>query len=241
MPTPTARDTPRKPIPMSRAEFGRRVGRGRSSVTEACAGALAAACLPGGRIDAAHPGAAAWCAKRGIDPRVLRELGPLPVTPATKPVRAPKTVSSEPVSEPVADALLDLTLREITERFGSFQGFADYIDARKKIADTYARELKNADSRGLLISRAFVRTHVIGLIEATNRRLLSDTPKTLCRELYALAKSSAPIEDAERAARNLIGKQLESVKAKATKNLRRPSPSSKEPTRSTDVTDPDNE
>jgi hypothetical protein len=55
-----------RPHPVTRAEFARRCGRARSSITEACSVSLAAACLAGGRLDAAHPEAVAWAAARGI-------------------------------------------------------------------------------------------------------------------------------------------------------------------------------
>jgi hypothetical protein len=64
-PAPTYR-----PCPLSRADFARRTGRARSTVTEACRGPLAPAC-DRDRIDAIHPAAAEWARQRGIDPSVL--------------------------------------------------------------------------------------------------------------------------------------------------------------------------
>jgi hypothetical protein len=69
-PTP---DTPtHRPVPVSRAEFARIVGRGRSTITEACSGPLAAAELPLRRIDLAHPAVVAWATARRIP---LEQLG----------------------------------------------------------------------------------------------------------------------------------------------------------------------
>jgi len=65
--------------PISRAEFARRAGRGRSRITEACGpgGALEAACLDGGRLDASHPAALAWAERRGIPlPALLEPSAP---------------------------------------------------------------------------------------------------------------------------------------------------------------------
>jgi hypothetical protein len=61
------------PHPVTRSDFARRAGRGRSRITESAApgGALERACLPGGLLDAAHPVVMAWCAKRRIDPSRL--------------------------------------------------------------------------------------------------------------------------------------------------------------------------
>jgi len=64
--------------PVTRAEFARRAGRARSRITEACGpdGALQAACLAGGSIDAAHPVVQAWAVARRIDPLALLEQSP---------------------------------------------------------------------------------------------------------------------------------------------------------------------
>lgn len=68
-----------EPHPITRAEFARRAGRGRSRITEAAApgGLLRPACLPGGLVDAAHPAAQAWAARRGINLAALLEPMPL--------------------------------------------------------------------------------------------------------------------------------------------------------------------
>jgi len=222
---------------MSKAEFGRRVGRGRSTITEACQGALTAACLHSGRLDVSHAAVAEWCVARGIDPDVLRDVV------ASRPARAraePQLDRTRPKPDPAPsdatharslplDGLLDLTLRQITDRFGSQQGFADFLDQRKKLADTLARELQIDRDRGLLVPRAFIETHVIGLIDGTNRRLLTDVPRSLCRELFSLAKSGAPVEEAESTTRKLIEKQIGGEKtrvlraiAKSSKNTQKP-------------------
>lgn len=115
---------------------------------------------------------------------------------------------------------LGLLLRPLVARFGTERGFRDWLLSLKDIETITGKQLENARTQGFLIPRDFVKTHVFGAIEGTNRRLLSDTPKTLCRELYALAKSGAPLEDAERMARKLLGKQLETVKSRVVRALR---------------------
>src|SRR5689334_19224612 len=67
MPPRADRDPSHRPFPVSRADVARWSGRARATITEACAGPLAAACLPGGRVDAAHPAVARWALARGLD------------------------------------------------------------------------------------------------------------------------------------------------------------------------------
>src|SRR5690349_17322458 len=59
------------PSPASFADFARRAGVNRSSVTRLAAGKLAAAVLADGRIDVAHPSVAAWARSKGIKPPAL--------------------------------------------------------------------------------------------------------------------------------------------------------------------------
>lgn len=207
---------------MSKAEFGRRVGRARSTITEACEDALAAACLHGGRLDVSHSAVAAWCTARGIDPRVLHDIV-VSKPAASRAAPSPEPKRSKPDSNARSiplDGLLDLTLRQITDRFGSQQGFADFLDQRKKLADTLARELQVDRDRGLLVPRAFVEMHVFGLIDGAWRRLLQDMPRPLAAEIYSLSKSGAPIEDAIRVTQRSVSSQLQHVKDRAAKSVR---------------------
>lgn len=162
---------------------------------------------------------------------------PKPAQP-TKPARPPRPgpAGSEPRLEPRLGADDDapsaaaedddiegyahLTIDEVVRCFGRKPAFRFWLDARKKIADIREKELKNDETTGRLIEREFVRVHVFGAIEAGNRRLLGDTPKTLARRLYALAKSGAPVEEAEKVVRELLSSQLKVVKAATTKALR---------------------
>src|SRR5690606_8499244 len=70
-------------------------------------------------------------------------------------------------------------LAPLTERFGLESAFKDWLDALKKIEEIREKRLKNEALEGNLIERELVKTHVFGAIESGNRRLLSDTPKTI--------------------------------------------------------------
>lgn len=225
--------TGHRPHPVSRAEFARRAGRGASSITEACVRPLRAACLPGGRIDAAHPATLAWALKRGIEPASL--LDPVPVAAAPSKRGRGRPTAEASASRAAAEAaapqygapenigdLLDLPLRAILERHQSLQGFGDWLDKRKKIADIQRTEFSTARARNLFVPREFVEHHIFGLLEATNLRLLREMPVTAVSSLFALAKSGATLEEGQRELRALISSNLKYAADKIAKLIRTP-------------------
>ncbi len=229
---------------VSRAEIARLADVSRTAVTKACKGQLAPACVDK-RVDLDHPAVADYLAAHGKavpDAAPTSELeakpkrAPNPTAPRPKrakssssaprrrPRKAEKLKADDEELEGTADddieAYANLTLDQIVRRFGTRTGFKDWLDARKKIADIRAADLKNDETVGRLIERELVKTHIFGAIEAGNRRLLGDTPKTIARRLYALAKSGAPVEEAEAVVREIISSQLKPVKADAARVLR---------------------
>ena len=159
-------------------------------------------------------------------------------SPDPKSVKQKLTVSStdgNPTSDgngaPELDSLVtdtgldisryaDMTLRELVDRFGSVRALKDWLEALKKIEDIREKRLNNEEVQRQLISRELVKTHVFGFLEAGNRRLLGDTPKTIARRLYALARSDQPIEEGEKLVREIIGSQLNPQKERVSKLLR---------------------
>lgn len=186
---------------VARSKLARMAGVSPAAITKACRKRLAPACH-GRRLDLDHPVV-----------REYLESKELP-TSAKAPFQDPADIR----------VLLDCRLREIVDWFGTLEGFADYVDVRKKIAETHKTELYNQRQAGELIERELVRTHVFGALEAMNLRLLTDTPKTVSRRLYALALSHAPLEEAEGFVRRNISQQLRVVKTQAINALQRRPP-----------------
>lgn len=227
---------------VSRADLARLAKVSRPALTKQCQKALAPAC-DGDRVDLDHPAVQSFLAKHGAKSPVPAR-GPTKVTKRdvwvpdeqtetreTAPKRRAKPTARRRENEPLppqpenAGTAEDLehlaeVLRPLLDRFGTERGFRDWLLGLKDIEAIREKRLGNEETEGLLIPRDFVKTHIFGAIEGTNRRLLSDTPKTLCREIYALAKTGRPLEEAEGMARRLLGKQLESVKSKVSKALR---------------------
>lgn len=223
----------------TRSQLARLAGVSPSAITKACKGPLADACV-GRRVDLEHPSVVAYLKSKGVVLTAPTEtVGSKAKTPTQpRPRRQAKKASSagsarsgkeEPAgtsAESIADGdedpehFLDMTLRELVDRFGTKTAFRDWLVARKTIADIREKDLKNDETEGRLISRELVRTHIFGAIDAVNRRLLGDSPKTIARRLYALAKDDAPVEDAEAAVRDMISSNLKKVAADAARVLR---------------------
>jgi hypothetical protein len=231
---------PHRPHPLTRAELARRAGRGRSRITEDCAGALKAACLAGGFVDVAHPSVVAWCEKRKLDhakllapvePAVGADRAPTKGAKPTKsapraPTKSPKAAPNreakptppprqEGAMVPVAPTKTLAAYAELIDRlqteFGSVIGFREWLKTRQTIALIREKERKNDIADGRLIEREFVDKHVFGLIDACFRQLL-DAPKTITRNLYGMAGSGIPIEEAEAKTREIISSLLELMK-----------------------------
>ena len=91
---------------------------------------------------------------------------------------------------------------------------------RKRLAETTKLELANAERRGDLIERDRVRTHVFGVLDAQNKRLLY-SKGTLVKRLYALAVSGASQEEGERFVGDTLSSVLRVTRDQVTRNLRR--------------------
>lgn len=219
------------PRPISRAELARLKGVSGAAITKACKKQLLEACLDNGRIDLDHPAVRKYLGDQGEAPPSAPAPTPEPTQPPSRTKRERTPPASPPRSpEPAAsrDSSLDedgrpieeLTLREVAERFGTMTAFKDHLDALKKLVDIREKDLKNNETEGRLIERELVKTHVFGAIEAGNRRLLTDSPKTIARRLFALAKSGGTLEEAERTVREILGSTLDPVKASASRVLR---------------------
>lgn len=224
---------------VSRADLARLARVSRVAVTKQCAKALAGACA-GDRIDLDHHSVQIFLKAHGVasDAAPTKaakrpRIAPVAPTPSPDPTRKrrakPTKVGREPDALPpqpdnagTTEDLERITemIQPVIDRFGTVRALRDLLIALKDLEIIREKRLGNEESEGSLIPRDFVKTHIFGAIEGTNRRLLSDMPKTLCRQLYTLAKTGRPLEEAESMTRLLLGKQLEVVKSQVAKSLR---------------------
>ena len=222
---------------LSKSDFARHAGVAAGAISKAMRESALKEAVVAGRIDANHPEAVAY-AKRDRKKRQSAAKKAVRRKPDKKAAKV-STVDISPDGDPtselngapepdplVTDAGLDisryadLTLRELEGRFGSVRALKDWLEALKKIEDIREKRLNNEEVQRALISRELVKTHIFGFLDAGNRRLLGDTPKTIARRLYALARSDSPIEEGEKLVREIIGSQLNPQKERVSKLLR---------------------
>lgn len=204
----------------SRAQIARDKGVSAAAVTKWCKGAGKPACV-GKRVDRDHPAARKYLGLPDAEPtEVVKPGKKSPVAPPARRRPQPEEQAPQDVTLEDIQEYADMSLDELTKKFGHAVVFKDWLDSRKKISDIREKDLKNAETEGRLISLALVKTHVFGAIESSNRRLLGDSPKTIARRLFAMARSGATIEDGEKVVREVISSQLKTVKTTAARVLR---------------------
>lgn len=233
---------------VSRADIAREKNVSRMAVTKAIQdGRIAAGACVGSRVDRAHPSVVGWNPKGAPAQPKAPEKGSkqAPKTPAVRrdpaPTQpAPPVQRGRPSRKATASAVTgipafghgdgqgsDADLEELTEflqpllkRFGTDVRFSDWLDSLKTIEDIRGKRLANEKTEGRLIERELVEVHVFGAIDEAFRRLLTDTPKTLTRELYTASKTGLPVEEAEGKTRQALSKLLKTMKDKATRALK---------------------
>lgn len=200
---------------VTKADFAGFCGVTRAAITTQCReGGLLAAAVVDGKINLRHPDAQAY-EKRS------KARGKTDAAPTKAPESRPEpTGMADDGSPEAAAALQDLTLRQIGERFGGLPQFELKVRALKGAEELRAARLRNDESDGSLIDRDLVSTHVFGLIDEANRRLLSDAARTITRQTYAAARSGIDLEKSEQETRKILSKVLELMKQRVAKALR---------------------
>lgn len=112
------------------------------------------------------------------------------------------------------------TLAEIVKKFGTDIRFQDYLKSVKLIEEISERQLKNEERTGQLIYRSMVQEKIFGLIENAFLRILSDSPKTIAIELSDAVKTGETLEQLESRVRELLSKQIKSIKQQAQRALK---------------------
>lgn len=223
---------------VSRADLARLGKVSKAAITKALKGKLAPARV-GDRVNAAHPVVRAWLAARGINgagsdgaptetpkPKRKAPAAPTKVAPAVEkdgvaPTAERPQLPAEEPPPPLAevDAFLAV-LGPLAQKFSTSRSFKDWLSGLEGLERYRKQRLDNDERRGRVVSRELVEGQVFGFLDAIFKRLLNDTPRTLAREISALLKSGAPVEDVERAIRENITSQLEPVKAHVVQALR---------------------
>jgi hypothetical protein len=197
--------------------------------------------LPGGRVDRGHPAVENWMAMAviGSDDEPTGSAKPgdsepsKPTAPGkTQGNRASRQTGQRDLSRDengFFPGLYGYTHKQVAERFSTFTEVADIVDLHYKTEQSRKLWLSNEVAEGKLIERERVRTHVLGFVEASHKRILSDAPKTIASRLLALSKSGASLEECEKFARETLGAILRPARDSATRNLRPTKPKKQTP------------
>jgi hypothetical protein len=144
-------------------------------------------------------------------------LPPEPVAPAVPPTPDPPPLPTAPGFEDLDE--IERKIQPLLLEFGTSRRVADWLDCVKTIQEIRTKKLANEQTQGKLIERDLVRKVVFSALDSLALKLLRDAPPTLAREIYALAKSGAAIEDAEAKIEDYIEQIFEAVNDTCRKML----------------------
>ena len=200
---------------VSLADFASATGVTRAAITKACHGKLGASRVDD-RINYDHPAALAYLEKKGLDADAFAPIDPIDAEDIAD-------LDPDPVTADVRDITqyMDMTLRDLLAKFGTVRAFKDWLEASLKIENVKAKQLDTEERQRKLMRRDYVQTFVIGAIDATFRRLLSDAPRTIASRIASAVKSGSTLEENTVVVREIIESQLAPMKAQVAKAIRK--------------------
>lgn len=148
--------------------------------------------------------------------------GPTSQAPAPRPHKAknPHQDDNQLIEVPDdIEEMAELTLRELIDKFGTGTRFHDWLKSLKEIEAVNEKRIKNAQSRGRLISRALVETGVIDAFNSAHLRLLTDGAKAISAAVIAKHEAGISEQEIEVYVTDVVGSFIRPVKAKVERNL----------------------
>ena len=118
------------------------------------------------------------------------------------------------------EAFADMTLRELIRRFGTDVAFLDWLKATKEIEAINEKRLKNAQTKGSLVSRALVQNGVIDVFNSAHLRLLKDGAKSIAAGAISKHASGAEPAAIEAYVSDILGSFIKPVKNKISRALK---------------------
>ena len=113
-----------------------------------------------------------------------------------------------------------MTLRELLERFGTDTAFVDWLSATQKIEAINEKRLKNAQTKGTLISRDLVKVGVIDTFNSAHLRLLKDGAKSIAAGVISKNSSGAELSEVEAYVSDILGSFIKPIKNKIARVLK---------------------
>ena len=217
------------------SEFADRLGVGRSTISQAMKGPLAAAKVGRGQIDDTHPCISAYVEstrkrKQNYDVgKIPRGRKPNEQNPkATEKKHSTdaklEALKTDHLTDEQVERLLqelprdireiaDMSLRDVIRAHGTAPALREYVTAVKYMEQTYKLHLENSVKEGELVARALLEA-VIGAIDGSNKKLLGDGSKTIARRSQQKSLGGEPSELIEIFVRDTISKYLETAKSR---------------------------
>lgn len=207
-----------------RSEFAVMCGVSRAAITKACnEGGQLAPSFDGSSIDIAHAAARAYhLAKTGQELPDARSYGQ-----HTRGVAAGKEKRKRETSDtlpPLEDAehiseFLDMTLRDVIDKFGTDVRFLDWLKAVEKLEAIRDKRLRNDERENKLVPRELVGA-VVGSFERCFSLQLNDASKTISARLYSYVKAGRTVEDATQLVEDQIGAPIKDAKRRIADAMR---------------------
>ena len=112
-----------------------------------------------------------------------------------------------------------MTIRELTYRFGTDVRFLDWLKATKSIEDIHEKRLKNAQTKGTLISRGLVQVGVIDVFNSAHLKLMKDGAKSIAAGTVSKHAAGADLVEIETYISDILGSFIRPVKNKIKRAL----------------------
>lgn len=223
---------------VSKAQFARMAGVSGAAITKAVGTKRLNHAVVGKRIDASHADAVAYLdaqGRGGLDVTAPSLGSETDIISTKVPERSPDTRGAGVKKEkkkhegelsPDADLpgeiydLLDLSFREILDRYGTEARFVDVLSAGQKVESIKSSRVKTAQSEGKLISRVLVKNGVIDVFNSAHLRLMKDGAKSIAAGAISKHSSGASATEVEAYVSDILGSFIKPIKSKIVRTLK---------------------
>lgn len=140
---------------------------------------------------------------------------------AAKKRELPQELSEGTIEIPQEiEAFLNWTLLELIDKFGTDTRFVDWLAATQKIEAINEKRLKNAQTKGVLISRSLVKSGVIDVFNSAHLRLLKDGAKSIAAGVISKHSAGAELSEVEAYVSDILGSFIKPIKSKISRILK---------------------
>jgi len=145
--------------------------------------------LVGRKIDVNHPNAQAYLEEQEAKREASRtKNADMRISPREKNEGLREEDSFNIDDSRIRDDLMDLTLSQIVDLYGSLPGYVVYVKAQAQVEDYQAKKEKRAKARGDLIDKHHEARVAFEALEQLAIRLLTEIPQTLSQKIITIAR-----------------------------------------------------